>query len=80
MVDMKFQELIITAELMHGRVIYSPRKVLTLINVQNSEILDTGNVRKTTNIHSQLDSLNEIKMIYREVSKYMLKCPMNTKV
>ena len=29
MVDMKFQELIITAELMHGRVIYSPRNFTT---------------------------------------------------
>lgn len=45
----------------------------------NNKILVTGNVRKTTNTHSQLDSLNEIKMIYREDRKDIPKCSVNTK-
>lgn len=34
LVSFKFRELTITIELMHGMKIKSPRKVLTLINVQ----------------------------------------------
>lgn len=46
---------------------------------ENNKILVTGNVRKTTNTHSQLDSPNEMKMIYREDRKDIPKFSLNTK-
>ena len=46
---------------------------------KNNKILVTGNVRKTTNTHSQLDSPKEKKMIRREDRKDIPKFSLNTK-